>query len=105
MEWWSNGVMAARLPTSVSQRCNPGLTPLAAAFTVAPGVGPAGRAFLLWARDIDGERPPLKFFVMKLFDGLAGVFRRGELDESEAARFAGDFIQHQIDRGNGARLG
>ncbi len=59
----------------------------------APALGP----FLSRAGDIDRQGPALKFFIMELFNRLVGFLGRGELNESEPARPAGHFIQHQVD--------
>lgn len=42
---------------------------------------------------------------MKHFNGLGGLWRGGVLDKGKAPGFSGKFIQHQVDRREGARLG
>ena len=54
------------------------------------------RAFFAGAGNIDGERAALEFFSIKHLDGFGRFFRAGELDESEAAGFAGEFIEHEV---------
>jgi hypothetical protein len=55
--------------------------------------------------DVHRQRSAFKLFVVKLFHGLAGFFRRGEFNEREAAGLARHFVLHQVYRRHDARLG
>jgi len=83
----------------------PTVTSVTAATTTTSSATAAGRTIFARTGDIDGQGPTLEFLVVKHFDRLVGVFRAAHLDKREAARFAGEFVQHYVDRGHDAGLG
>src|SRR5438876_5973611 len=50
------------------------------------------RPFFARPGDVNRKLAALEFLVVKHFDGLVGLLRRGILDEGEAAGFAGEFV-------------
>src|SRR5881394_136302 len=77
-------------------------TTTASAAAAAAGTG---RAFFTRPRDVDGQRPALKFLAVEHFDGLVRFLRTREFDEGKAARFTGEFIEHEVHRSDHTGLG
>src|SRR6266481_3404739 len=86
-----------RSKTSGPKRSNRlALAPFAALFTIAAATAHR-RTVLAWTGDIDRQLPALEFFVVEHLHRLGGIGRRGVLDKSKSARFAREFVQHQVD--------
>ncbi len=62
------------------------------------------RSLLAGPGDINRKRATLKIFAMEHFDGFVCFLGCGELNESKAARFTREFIEHEIHGGDNTRL-
>lgn len=63
----------------------------------APAAAFTGRTLFTGTCHIDGEGPALELLAVEHLDGVGRFFRGGELDKGEAARFAGELVEHHVD--------